>query len=73
MSEWKERTVAVIVVLAFISLFTWLIPVAVEKNEVIECLKLRAYSEQFSEFYLTASESEMCLSHMIVIDARVSE
>lgn len=70
-SEWKEWIVAVIVISTLVIICLTLLPKAIEKSEVVECLKLQTYSEQFNEFYLTKSESEMCESHDIVIHAPV--
>lgn len=70
-SEWKEWIVAVIVIGIFGLIIGLILPSAIDRSEVVNCLKLKAYSEQFSEFYLTERESEMCDRQKIEIDAPV--
>ena len=71
-SEKEVRTLAVIVFLAVI--FFVFIKVAVssvDKNEMVDCLKLKAYSEQSDIFYLTENQALMCERHHVEIDAPV--
>lgn len=63
----------VIVIGAVATTFFGIVPVALEKNEIVDCLKLQAQSKQFELFYLTQSESEMCDRNGIEIAAPVSD
>lgn len=72
-SEWKWWAVAVLVLVVAAIIFAKILPIAVNKMEVVDCLKLKAYSEQFDGFYLTEAEAGMCERQKIEINAPVGD
>lgn len=60
MSELKEWIAAVIGIVVCAGIFIQVILVGVDKNEVVDCLRLKAYSEQFSEFHFPEDRRERC-------------
>lgn len=67
----KDLAVVIAIVIVVSSLAFVALLYGIEKVEIVECLKLQRYAEQFQSFHLTVQESEMCLRHAIEIDAPV--
>lgn len=59
--------IAVACAIGFIAVFVH----GMEKQEIVTCNKLVEQSKQFSGFFITKSDDEMCRSHDIVIDAPI--
>ncbi len=82
MNEYKAKKLlaGVSLVLLILSIFfvlsVWsskgLLMKLVKKQEVMECLRLKSYSEQFEQFWLTEWQKQMCDSHNIEIVAPVA-
>lgn len=66
----KKLIAGVILVLLLLSFF-FIFTLGISKSEVVECQKLKSYSEKFEQFWLTEWQKEMCDSHDIEIDAPV--
>lgn len=65
----------VITIFAIIGLYgtVVLISTALDKSEVVECLKLESQSKEFSGFFLAQYEHDMCEAHGIHINAPVGQ
>lgn len=71
MSETKKIILSVAVTSLLLLVLVQATLYAVDKSEVVECLKLQSYSQEYPQFYLTESENAMCLQNAIVIHAPV--
>ena len=60
-----------IALVLFIIGFVFIAKIAISKEEKVECYKLQEQSERYKDFYVTATENEMCFSHNIILEAKV--
>lgn len=63
----------VVVVLTFAYIAAHVINIGIEKQELVACNQLKAYSQTYSPhvFFITVSEKAMCDGHGVYIDAPV--
>lgn len=63
--------VKAVVVVAFAVAIIYALYIGLDKQELVACNQLKAYSQTYPQFYLTQSEKEMCDAHGVSIDAPV--
>lgn len=64
--------ITIISLIGAIVIFMYVLIVGIEKESRVQCYKLESQSKEFKgKFYLTQSESEMCIANGFKIDAPV--
>ena len=71
----KKQTInfigQVMVVGVVLAVIFYMMNVAMNRTEIVECYKWEAYSKQLKSFYLTKAEKAQCVEHGIVFDVTV--
>jgi hypothetical protein len=53
--------------LAFLGVFTYVLYIGVQRNEVQECLEWEQQAKDFAHFYATSWQVEQCKAHGITL------
>lgn len=66
-----KKLFEIVFVLVLAVVFGYFVNQGIDRQEVVDCLKLEQQSKDFDLFFLTANEKAMCDSHGIIIVAPV--
>ena len=68
----SKTIITIISLIGAVVIFIYVLVVGIEKESMVECSKLESQSKEFKEkFFLTQSESDMCIANGFKIDAPV--
>jgi len=66
-----KNTLVIVSIVLVVSAFVFLFLRGFEKEDIANCEKYQRYAKEFSNFYLTEAQDEMCQSLRVVVNAPV--
>lgn len=68
----KTEKIAIgMMAIAIIIVMDFLLIQGINKNELIDCMRWKQESKEYSQYYLLKWQQEQCLAHGIVIETKI--